>query len=91
VLGARDSAVDLWLSGARLEKAVGRQGGVDAAASRWNWPRQGVARIEISDVQTLSFWLGNRGGAVSKRCCQPYWMLNMGWTIDFSGRILTLC
>lgn len=30
------------------------------AASRGIRPRQGVARFEISDVQTL-FWLGNRG------------------------------
>lgn len=50
---ARDSAADLWLSGARqIEKAVGRQGG-DAAASRGIRPRQGVARFEISGVQTL--------------------------------------
>ena len=52
------------LSGARLEKAVGRQGGV-AAASRGIRLRQGVARFEISEVQTL---FGSATvGAVSKR------------------------
>jgi hypothetical protein len=84
---ARDSAADHGLFGARLEKAVGRQGGV-AAASRGIRPRQGVARFEISEVQTLLArqpWVRS-----ASAFCQPYWMLDTGWTIDFFlGRLLS--
>jgi len=59
------------------------------AASRGIRPRQGVARFEISDVQTL-FWLGDRGLRSASAFCQPYWMLDTGWAIDFFlGRLLS--
>lgn len=57
---ARDSAADLWLVLARDWKRRSAGKAVMRAASRGIRPRQGVARFENSDVQTL-FWLGNRG------------------------------
>lgn len=56
----RDSAADLWLVWREIGKGGRPARRCCGPASRGIRPRQGVARFEISDVQTL-FWLGNRG------------------------------
>jgi hypothetical protein len=67
-----------------IEKAVGRQGG-DAAAIRAIWPRQGVARFEISGVQTLlarMSWMRSASAFASPTGYQTEYG-EMGWAVDF--------